>query len=438
MKKLLLFIVAALFFIQIKAQTHTIEIHSQNRTASLLMSPAEYASWKNNDDFNNSVIREALFQDVYQKFDDDFDFIFLILNEDTRPNNLPFGQLMQVSNTVTGIGISIYDETANYGSAGKLQAVMHLTQKDYLRNGPSLHELMHNWGNFGIPTESVNAPGTNLNSFNFQPHWGFTGGNTPGQLGGFAQASLIDNGGGSYTVNEFGPNANGGNAIPYNELELYLMGMTPVSSVSNFDVFTDITSLSINLPTFDFEDSTRTTYTPASLVALLGARVPNVAITQKDFKLLTITLTDTPLTPAEFDAADVFSEEFGRNASDGWSSYNFWEATNGLGTIETGNLQNNVLAVSDVNNNNNNNNNNITRIYPNPATDKITIEFNDSSMVNQEISIYNLVGQKVNTLLSSKSQNKQVIDLSKLPSGIYFIQFVNKQQQMVTKKISIK
>ncbi|RLD17908.1 MAG: hypothetical protein DRI69_11295 [Bacteroidetes bacterium] len=334
MKSVFLLLFTCCILTGLQAQTHQIDIHPNNRVASLLMSMQEYGDWKTNDAYNNQGIREALFQDIYQKFSDQYDFIFLILNEDNRPDNLPFGQLIQVSNDITGLGLSDFDNTENYGSDGMLQAVIHLTQRNYLRSGPSLHELMHNWGNFGIPTESVAAPGNGLESFPFIPHWGFTGGSSRGQLGGFDQSTLIDNGGGNYNVGSFGPNANGGNSVPFNELELYLMGMIPASDVSNFDVFADITSLTINTDDFDFEASSRTTYTPASLEALLGTRVPGSTTAQKDFNALIVVLTDAPLTTAEWDVVDNDAERFSRTESDGSTSYNFWEATNQLGTID--------------------------------------------------------------------------------------------------------
>ena len=90
MKKQLFTLFLILTIFNLDAQTHTIEIHPNNRAASLLMSSVEYNDWKSNNEFYNQSIREALFQDIYQKFDDEFDFIFLLLNEDVKPSNLPF------------------------------------------------------------------------------------------------------------------------------------------------------------------------------------------------------------------------------------------------------------------------------------------------------------------------------------------------------------
>jgi len=325
---------------------HPIDIHPNGRVASLLMSDTEFDSWISNDNYNNESERKALIKDVYKKFKDDFDYIFLVLNVDEKPAGFPYGQLIHVSNNVEGIGLDKFDYSSEYGSAGKLKAVMHLTRLDYLQNGPSLHELMHNWANFGIYTEFVTGTGASISSVAYKPHWGFTGGSTKGQLGGFKQSTLVDHGSNSYTVEQFGGFANGGNSKPYNELELYLMGMIPVSQVTDFDVFTDITSLTAENTHFNFIANTRTTYTPEKLIEELGAREPSSTDSQKDFKLLVLVLTNKPLTDDQWDKVDKQSELFGKKGDNGINSYNFWEATGGKGTMETNNIENSVLGAS--------------------------------------------------------------------------------------------
>ena len=313
---------------------HEFKLHTNNRVSSLLMTSSEYNSWLSNDDFSNGGKRHALFQDIYKKFPDKYDFIFLVLNESSKPSTPSYyGKLIGVSNDIEGLGLNAYDNSAEYGSSGKLKAVMQLTAIDYLKFGPALHELAHNWANFGIITHNVDAPGSNLTSYEYLGHWGFTGGSTKGQLGGFKQSSLIEHGNNLYTVEPFSSFANGGNGIPYNELELYLMGMIPISSVSNFDMFTDITSFAVSQTAYDFTASTRTTYTAQSLEDQLGARVPSNSNSQKDFKLLVVVLTDAPLTDDEWNKVDATAEWFSKKGDDGTSLYNFWEATNGAGSI---------------------------------------------------------------------------------------------------------
>jgi len=318
---------------------HEFELHSNNRVSSLLMSASEYNEWVNNDGFSNTSLRTGLVQDIYQRFDDDYDFIILLLNEPSIPENLSYyGRLIGVSNSIEGIGLNSYNFSSEYGSSGKLKALIQMTGLEYLKYGPALHELAHQWANFALPTHSVSSTGTNLTSFLFGSHWGFTGGNTKGQLGGFEQSSLVDNGQNSYSVGEFGTFANGGNGVPYNDLELYLMGMLPISEVGDFDMFTNITALDIVSSTFSFSAEDRTTFTPESLEELLGQREPSFEDSQKDFKVLAIVLTDNPLSEEEWTKVDATVEWFSNPGDDGTYLYNFWEATRGIGTVT---IQNN-------------------------------------------------------------------------------------------------
>ena len=400
------------------------------------MSSQEYSDWKTNNEFTNQAIRQALFQDIYLKFEDDFDFIFLILNEDSKPAGLPYGQLIKVSNSVQGIGTSIYNNGVNYGSSGQLQAVIHLTRRDFLRTGPSLHELMHNWGNFGVYTESVSGTGTNLNSFPYKPHWGYTSGSTKGQLGGFLQSSLVDNGSNSYTVEQFSSNANGGNSVPFNEYELYLMGMIPLSSVSNFDVFTDITAKTLDQATNTntFTANTRTQHTPASIQTLLGDRVPSHVTSQKDFKALIVVLTDTPLTTAEWDYLDDNVEKFSRTSSDFSSTNNFWEATNGLGTINMSNIDNSLLGVENFSLDSDGIN-----IFPNPANDYITITSAKNALLDfKEISVINVLGETIYNKTLTNAIPELTIDLKTNSAGIYFVQLKDASYNTIIKKIVIE
>ena len=69
---------------------HEFELHSNNRVSSLLMSTNEYDEWVNNDGFSNTSLRTNLVQDIYQRFDDNYDFILLLLNEPSIPENLSY------------------------------------------------------------------------------------------------------------------------------------------------------------------------------------------------------------------------------------------------------------------------------------------------------------------------------------------------------------
>ena len=62
------------------------------------------------------------------------------------------------------------------------------------------------------------------------------------------------------------------------------------------------------------------------------------------------------------------------------------------------------------------------KIYPNPASDQIAIE-TSATPTNRTISISNLNGQQLIT--RQISEPKTVIDISTMPSGVYFIRVTN-------------
>ena len=69
-------------------------------------------------------------------------------------------------------------------------------------------------------------------------------------------------------------------------------------------------------------------------------------------------------------------------------------------------------------------------IYPNPVTDKITIEI-DEGQVPSQLSMMNLNGQEI--LSRQISQPKTQLDISSMPSGIYFVQLTNDKNVSIGK-----
>ena len=328
-----------------------IVIHENNRVASLLMSSAEYEQWKEQ---RGSMLTELTKNTIYKRFSDDFDFITLILNETANPQTGINGAFTPIQNQVQNIGLQQYNNSLSYGSDDTLKGIVHLPIITDLQNGPSLHELMHTWGNYLIEGTEWN------NGFATPTHWGVTGGSTRGQLGGFKQGSLRTDGTGGFNINgslipeaqylaeDFSPVASGGNSSPYNEMELYLMGLISLDDVEPFDVFTGISGVTRYPPppppaVLTFNARTKVQYTPAKIRTDFGERMPLPATSQKAFKMLMIILTDRPLTDAQWTMLDRQAELFEMNGDDGDNrNYNFWEATAGLATIELGNLRNSI------------------------------------------------------------------------------------------------
>ena len=67
---------------------HEFTLHGNDRVSSLLMSSEEYSDWINEHGFTDTELRLSLVNDIYNKFPDKYDFIFLILNEPEIPSNL--------------------------------------------------------------------------------------------------------------------------------------------------------------------------------------------------------------------------------------------------------------------------------------------------------------------------------------------------------------
>ena len=128
------------------------------------------------------------------------------------------------------------------------------------------------------------------------------------------------------------------------------MGMIPLSSVKPFDNFSEISNKSFSEGKYTFNSSSRKAFDSTSIENLLGKREPSYENSQKDFNLLLIVLTDKDLSDEEWAIVDDQAAEFGKKGEgsnpepytiDGVTyqprkTYNFWEATNGKGTLTIG------------------------------------------------------------------------------------------------------
>jgi hypothetical protein len=61
-------------------------------------------------------------------------------------------------------------------------------------------------------------------------------------------------------------------------------------------------------------------------------------------------------------------------------------------------------------------------IYPNPVTDKFTIEFKNSPTSSYYFSINNMEGKEV--LNGKLTETKNEIDMRDIPQGIYFVKII--------------
>ena len=266
----------------------------------------------------------------YQHFEDDFDFLMLLSNlKPSDPVERDYlGIYMRVRNDVEGTGQETYSSDS-WGATEKLQGVMHFPYSTALRYGPTLHELMHRWANFAVPTS-------------FGPHWGISSAN--GQLGGFDINNLVDHGGGRYSSGRFGGGGHGGNDVPYSPIELYMAGFIPPEEVPDLWVAEDGEALADedgNLVEADdgdliFTASRVRTYTIEDIIAENGPRIPDHSRAQHDFRAAAILLIDENHLALKA-RLEVVSEDVSWFSHPGEDDenyiYNFYEATGGRGTI---------------------------------------------------------------------------------------------------------
>lgn len=298
-------------------------LDKDNKLINYVVSEGDYNKFITGDgDF------EMVSKKVYEYLNDDFDFLFILSVEEEQPSGLYFGITRKVKNDIEGIGSSIYNSTATYGSQGTLKSIIHMPKTEYIRNGPFLHEIMHYWGNYGFIPTTVGG------------HWGYS--SVGGQLGGFDE--LIDLGSNTYQGNVngregFGTFANGGNTLPYGNLELYLMGLIKANELESVQVAENPQSAGDGKFTAD----NITTMTAADLITQHGARVPSEQNSQKSFKGITIVLSTSKLSEEKITSINSDLDNFAKNGTPDWGGFfNFWQATGERATIEIGIAQANI------------------------------------------------------------------------------------------------
>ena len=272
--------------------------------------------------------------EFYQWFEDEFDYLMFMSNLSTYEEGRAFpyaGIYFSVMNDTDGIGVSRFLDS-RYGSAGRLRGVVHLPQNTMLRFGPSLHELLHAWANYAVPTTHGS-------------HWGFSSAN--GQLGGFDIADLVDHGGGRWTAGGFGLVANGGNSVPYSPVELYLAGLALPEEVPDLWVAEDGEWLRDETGDFVrvengyliFTADTVRLWTIADIVAKNGERNPPMAKHRHQRAAVVLLVDDSHLpSPAILHTVSNFADWLALQGDDGSDMYNYYEATLGRGTLTLGGL----------------------------------------------------------------------------------------------------
>jgi hypothetical protein len=68
------------------------------------------------------------------------------------------------------------------------------------------------------------------------------------------------------------------------------------------------------------------------------------------------------------------------------------------------------------------------RIYPTFVKDKISIDFEMPIAKQNSISIYDIMGRKIESIMIPENTKTFIINLEKIPKGIYFIKLENENK----------
>jgi hypothetical protein len=226
------------------------------------------------------------YRKLYSVLPDDFDFALVTPGlQIFRPNdlaeNVPYD--VTVSNAVQHIGMPISDNTAKFGSAGRLKSVIYESFGDIQIFD---HEVAHTWG--AAIGQSLGLL-SNGSSGETQGHWNALA-DIQGQLGAYyfdpsgAVGHFAYNGDGTWHLISNGVNE------PYSPLELYIMGFMPSDEVPPIHILQSPNTSDINHIT---AASYRTVTIQDLMKAAGGARIPSAADAQKDFNLAYIVTQDT-------------------------------------------------------------------------------------------------------------------------------------------------
>ena len=89
-------------------------------------------------------------------------------------------------------------------------------------------------------------------------------------------------------------------------------------------------------------------------------------------------------------------------------------------------LEDVVLGINDFNTEN------IIKVFPNPCNDIITVSLSNSEI--KTIHIYNILGEKINTI-QSNNKSQIEINISDLKSGIYLLSIIDSTNRITLKKV---
>lgn len=234
--------------------------------------------------------RAVIAKEFFRTHPDNYDFIVVFSNFEFETGDaLAFH--LGVQNHVKGLGLPEFDHTAYFGSAGKLKGYIDMAALSrYVTNpydpGFDLvlqtfsHEFLHQWGSHVRLKGAGGALNNDLLGKDGS-HWSF----------------LLGSGASLHYGSQWRDNADGtftalANRQFYSPLDLYLMGLYQPAEVPPFFLIDNPAIDKSRLPQNDVTISgTRRNLAIEDVIAAEGARVPDAAAAQKEFRIGFVLLT---------------------------------------------------------------------------------------------------------------------------------------------------
>lgn len=283
-------------------------------------------------DYTRAPVRTRVLEAVRANFSERVDTVMVVVDQSAAEQaeaRMPFGinYPVQVCNVHTP-GCPRFARLGN----------VWLTARTYVTGGPSLHELLHGYlaamtldqgPNFLIPTA-------------VEGHWGFS--SAAGQLGGWA--SRTQRGDGShhgtgpqpvfgFATGAFGTFANGGNTVPYSNLELWSMGLIPDSELLPVEVATGAVASTTEAGVFTAAGFM--TYSPQQIIARVLPQARPSASTSRALRgLVVLVTTASTVDPTTVASVNGQITTLSLRATPATATQNFWTATGKRATLQLG------------------------------------------------------------------------------------------------------
>ena len=290
------------------------------------------------DESSNVEPRQLISQEFFKTHKDEYDFLVIFTSFPFAMPTDAVAFYQGVKNDVHGIGQHLFDNSALYGSNGKLQGTIDMGSMDGIWTDPLdkyfdftlgtiAHEMLHRW-----------AAHTRFRDWN---------GNTSSALigkDGSHWSYLLDTRGSLEYGNQWRDNGNGTfTAVAarkyYSPLDLYLMGMIDKSSVPPMLLIENPVIDPAQMPEVGTTVSgIPRTVTIDDVIAVEGERQPATKDSQKQFKMAFI----YAVRPGGFNADDLYGIETVRNGF--LSRYSV--LTDGRGLVQVASTPKDELPVN--------------------------------------------------------------------------------------------